>query len=148
MSAKLLALILALTSGVAMAVQGTLNAALAKIIGLLEATLLVHLTATVTVLLLLFGFGLGDGELGKLGEVPWYLFLGGLLGVAITYLVVASIPKVGVALATTAIIVGQVSTACLVDHLGLFGMEKYPFTWQRLAGLLLLAAGARLMLNK
>lgn len=147
-SAKLLALILALTSGVAMALQGTLNSALAKIIGLLEATLVVHLTATVTVLLLLFGFGLGDGELGKLKEVPWYLFLGGLLGVAITYLVVASIPKVGVALATTAIIAGQVSTACLVDHLGLFGMEKYPFTWYRLAGLILLAAGARLMLNK
>lgn len=147
MSAKIMALVLALTSGIAMALQGTLNSALAKIIGLLEATLVVHLTATVTILLMLFGFGLGSGELGKLREAPWYLLLGGLLGVAITYLVVASIPKVGVALATTAIIVGQVSTACLVDHLGLFGMEKYPFTWHRLAGLILLAAGTRLMLS-
>lgn len=147
MSAKIMALVMALASGVAMALQGTLNSALAKIIGLLEATLIVHITATITVLLLLFGFGIGQGDLGKLGETPWYLFLGGLLGVAITYLVVASIPKVGVALATTAIIVGQVSTACLVDHLGLFGLDKYPFTWYRLIGLVLLAAGARLMLS-
>lgn len=147
MSAKIMALVMALASGVAMALQGTLNSALAKIIGLLEATLIVHITATITVLLLLFGLGVGQGDLGKLGETPWYLFLGGLLGVAITYLVVASIPKVGVALATTAIIVGQVSTACLVDHLGLFGLEKYPFTWHRLIGLVLLAAGARLMLS-
>lgn len=147
MSAKIMALVMALASGVAMALQGTLNSALAKIIGLLEATLIVHITATITVLLLLFGLGVGQGDLGKLGETPWYLFLGGLLGVAITYLVVASIPKVGVALATTAIIVGQVSTACLVDHLGLFGLEKYPFTWHRLIGLVLLAAGTRLMLS-
>lgn len=147
MSGKVLALMMALVSGVAMALQGTLNSALSKIIGLLEATLIVHFTATIVILLLLFGWGLGQGDLGRLGETPWYLLLGGLLGVAITYLVVASIPKVGVALATTAIIVGQVSAACVADHFGLFGLDKYPFTWYRLGGLVLLAAGARLMLN-
>jgi transporter family-2 protein len=147
MSGKILALLMALTSGVAMALQGTLNSALAKIIGLLEATLIVHLTATLVILLLLFGLGLGQGDWARLGETPWFLFLGGLLGVAITYLVVASIPRVGVALATTAIIVGQVSAACIADHFGLFGLEKYPFTWYRLGGLVLLAAGARLMLS-
>jgi transporter family-2 protein len=61
--------------------------------------------------------------------------------------VVASIPRVGVALATTAIIVGQVATALLIDHFGWFGLEKMPFTWWKAAGLVLLAAGARLMLN-
>lgn len=147
MSGKLLALTMALVSGVAMALQGTLNSALSKIIGLLEATLIVHFTATVIVLVLLFGLGVGQGDLGKFREIPWYLYLGGALGVVITYLVVASIPKVGVALATTAIIVGQVSAACLVDHFALFGMERYPFTWYRLGGLVLLAIGARLMLS-
>lgn len=148
MNGKILALILALSSGVAMAVQGTINSAFSKIIGLLEATLIVHLTATIIVVTMLFGFGLGQGQLSKIGETPWYLFLGGVLGVAITYLVVASIPKVGVALATTAIIVGQVGTACIMDHFGFFGLEKYPFNWYRFGGILLLAAGAKLMLGK
>lgn len=147
MTGKILALTLALSSGIAMALQGTINSAFSKIIGLLETTLIVHLTATIIVIAMLFGFGLGQGQLSKIGETPWYLFLGGVLGVAITYLVVASIPKVGVALATTAIIVGQVGTACIVDHFGLFGLAKYPFTWLRFGGILLLAAGAKLMLS-
>ncbi|WP_406677484.1 DMT family transporter [Neomoorella carbonis] len=141
-----LALLMALVSGIAMAFQGSLNSALGKIIGLLQATLVVHLTATLTVIILLFT-PLSDGSLSKLLHCPWYLWLGGLIGVLITYGVVASIPRVGVALATTAIIVGQVSTALLIDHFGLFGMDKMPFTWWKAAGLVLLAAGARLMLN-
>ncbi|QGP92092.1 Putative inner membrane exporter, YdcZ [Neomoorella glycerini] len=142
----LLALLMALVSGIAMAFQGSLNSALGKIIGLLQATLVVHLTATIVVIILLFT-PLSDGSLSKLSHCPWYLWLGGLLGVLITYGVVASIPRVGVALATTAIIVGQVSTALLIDHFGLFGLDKMPFTWWKAAGLVLLAAGARLMLN-
>ncbi|MDN5344250.1 MAG: bacterial/archaeal transporter family-2 protein [Clostridia bacterium] len=141
-----LALFLAMVSGIAMAFQGSLNSALGKITGLLQATLVVHLTATLAVIILLFT-PLGHGNLGRLWHCPWYLWLGGLLGVLITYGVVASIPRVGVALATTAIIVGQVSTALLIDHFGLFGLEKLPFTWWKAAGLVLLAAGTRLMLN-
>ncbi|MCG0278545.1 MAG: DMT family transporter [Thermanaeromonas sp.] len=143
----LLALVLALLSGVAMAIQGSLNAALAKVIGLLQATLVVHLTATVTVILLLL-FPLSPGSLAKITQVPWYLLLGGIIGVLITYGVVASIPRAGVALATTAIIVGQVTTALIIDHLGLFGLEKIPFTWWKVLGLILLASGACLMLKR
>lgn len=142
----LFALVLALFSGVAMAIQGSLNAALAKITGLLQATLVVHLTATITVVLLLL-FPLSPGSLGKITQAPWYLLLGGIIGVLITYGVVASIPRAGVALATTAIIVGQVTTALIIDHWGLFGLEKIPFTWWKVLGLVLLALGACLMLK-
>lgn len=141
-----IALVIALLSGIAMAVQGSLNSSLGKIIGLLQAALVVHLSATLVTIILLF-LPLSDGQLGKLWQAPWYLWLGGLIGVFITYGVVASIPRVGVALATTAIIVGQVSTAMMIDHLGLFGLDKIPFSWWKVAGLVLLAAGTRLMLN-
>ncbi|MDN5346463.1 MAG: bacterial/archaeal transporter family-2 protein [Clostridia bacterium] len=130
-----------------MALQGSLNAALAKITGLLQATLIVHLTATIVTGVLLL-FPLSPGSLGKALQAPWYLFLGGFIGVLITYGVVASIPRAGVALATTAIIVGQVTTALLIDHFGFFGLEKIPFTWWKLLGLVLLALGACLMLNR
>ncbi len=141
-----LALLVALLSGVAMAVQGAINSSLGKLIGLLQATLIVHLTATLAIIGLLF-FPLSEGNWAKLSHAPWYLWLGGLIGVFITYGVVASIPKVGAALATTAIIVGQVTTALLIDNFGLLGLDKIPFTWWKAAGLVLLAVGARLMLN-
>jgi transporter family-2 protein len=148
LSVRLLALAAAALSGVTMAVQGSLNAALSKVLGLLETTFVVHLVGLVLVAVLLFGFRLGDGQLSAYARAPWYYYLGGILGVAIIYLVTHSIPRVGVAPATTAIIIGQVLTASLIDHLGLFGLERLPFTWHRLVGTLLMAGGAWLLLKK
>jgi len=143
-----LPLIIAALSGVAMAIQGTLNSYMAKIIGQLEATFMVHIIGLAAVAVALFGFRLGQGNLSKLGEVPWYGYLGGIVSVLIIYGVVASMPKVGVANATTAIIVGQVTTALIIDSTGLLGFEKCPITWMKALGVLLLAAGAKLMLAK
>lgn len=138
---KLVPMILASAAGVTMAFQGAINAALGKIVGLLEATFVVHLVGLVFVSFLLFGLRLGDGSLLKAGNVPWYLYLGGVLGVAIIYAVARSIPEVGVAPATTAIIVGQILTAAAIDHTGLFGLKQLSFTWYRSVGVFLLAGG-------
>jgi transporter family-2 protein len=73
--------------------------------------------------------------------------LGGALGVLIIYAVAVSIPRLGVVSATTAIIVGQVTTAALVDHFGLFTLEPVPFTWLKALGFVLLVAGGWLMLR-
>lgn len=148
MGYNLIAMLVALLAGLAMALQGSLNSLLGKAVGLLEATFVVHVTGTLTVVVGLFVLGLGKGSLLKITGAPWYSLVGGVLGVLIVYGVVFSIPKLGVAVATTAIIVGQVSTALAIDHFGLFGLEKIPFSWVKGAGVLLLAAGARLMLIK
>lgn len=148
MGYNIAAMLAALLAGLTMALQGSLNSILGKVVGLLEATLIVHVIGTLTVIAGLFVLGLGQGNLAKLPEAPWYSLAGGVLGVLIVYGVVFSIPKLGVAVATTAIIVGQVSTALAIDHFGLFGLDKIPFSWVKGAGVLLLAAGARLMLIK
>ncbi|TDA63468.1 MAG: DMT family transporter [Clostridia bacterium] len=144
---SLFALAAAAVAGIAMAVQGALNSVMGKTTGLLEATVVVHVLGAATATGLLFLVRLGPGELGRIGQVPWWALLGGPVGVVIIYGVVASIPRVGVALATTAIIVGQVAMAMLIDQFGLFGLKEVPFTWWKVVGLALLAAGARLMLN-
>ncbi|HHV61506.1 MAG TPA: DMT family transporter [Firmicutes bacterium] len=147
MSFKLIALLVALFSGVFMAIQGSLNSRLGKIIGLWEATLVVHVVGLLTIAIILFVLGLGKGDIGRLPGAPWYTLIGGLLGVLIVYSVVVSIPKLGVAVATTSIIVGQVMTALIIDHYGIFGLQRVPFTWLKGIGLVLLAAGAKLLLN-
>lgn len=143
----MLALLLAALSGALMALQGSLNSTLGKTIGLLEATFLVQVVGTISGLILLIA-GLGRGDWQNFKNAPWYNYLGGLLGVAIVYLVVVSISKVGVATATTAIILGQVSTAALVDSLGLFGFEPIPFSLLKALGLILMAGGAWLLLSQ
>ncbi len=144
---KWLSLSLAALAGAAMAVQGTLNAALGKVVGIWESTLIVHLIGTVTVLIIILVGGIGFGNLTKIPQAPWYAYLGGLLSVVIIYAVVRVIPQAGVGNATTAIIAAQIITALLIDSLGLLGMKKYAFHYTDILGILLLAVGTRILLN-
>ncbi len=144
---KYLSLGLAALAGAAMAVQGTLNAALGKVLGVWESTLIVHLIGTITVLAIIIVGGIGFSNLSKLAQAPWYAYLGGVLNVIIIYAVVRVIPEVGVGNATTAIIAAQIITALVIDSLGLFGMKKYVFHYSDILGILLLAAGTRILLN-
>jgi len=144
--AKWLYLSLAALSGAAMALQGTFNAALGKVVGIWESTLIVHLVGTITVLLIMLSLSTGFSNLSKLNNVPWYAFLGGFLNVLIIYTLVRAIPQIGVGNATTAIIITQVLTAVCIDNLGAFGMKKYEFHYLDLLGVALLAAGARILL--
>lgn len=137
---------IAALSGAAMALQGTFNAALGKILGVWESTLLVHIIGTFTALLIIMGLGMGIANFNKINTVPWYAFLGGVLNVLIIYAIVRTIPKIGVGNATTAIVVAQILTAILIDSSGAFGMKKYEFHYIDLLGIALLAAGAKILL--
>lgn len=146
MDGKLLALLIAMLSGITMALQGSLNSSLGKIIGLWETTLVVHVLGAILVAVLVFVLRMGDGNLANWSNAPWYTYLGAVLSIIIIYSVARSIPVAGVAAATTAIILGQVFTASVIDHLGLFGLQRIPFNWYRVAGTVLMAGGAWLML--
>jgi transporter family-2 protein len=146
MNGRILFLLLAALSGALMAIQGTFNSLLGKIIGLLESTFVVHLIGTFTAGALLLA--LGNGNLAKAGQAPWFAWLGGPIGVAIIFGVAFSIPKLGVGVTTTAIIAAQLFTAYAIDHFGWFGMAKLPFTFLKLGGIVLIIIGAKLLLDK
>jgi bacterial/archaeal transporter family-2 protein len=146
MKGRFIFLLMAALSGSLMAIQGTFNSLLGKIVGLLESTFSVHLIGTLTAgILLLF---LGNGSFSKASQVPWFAWLGGPIGVAIIFGVAFSIPKLGVGVTTTAIIAAQLFTAYLIDHFGLFGMERIPFNFLKLGGTVLIIIGAKLLLDK
>lgn len=140
-------LIIAMVAGAAMAVQGTMNSVLGKVIGLWESTLVVHIIGLVTVVGVILATGVGFSGLAKGGEAPWYVYLGGLLNVIIIFGVVKSMPQIGVGNATTGIIFAQILTAVMIDRFGIMGVEKVPFRWIDLLGVALLAVGTRIMLK-
>jgi len=146
LSSYLVALLIAMVAGSAMAFQGSLNAVLGKYVGLLETTLVVHLVGLILIGVL-FAFQLGEGGLIHATRAPWYTYLGGALGVVIIFGVAAAIPPAGVAKATTAIIVAQLTTAMVIDHLGWFGLEALPFNLYKGIGLVFLAIGGYLVLG-
>lgn len=138
----------AAAAGAAMAFQGTFNTAMTKVLGIWQSTFIVHLLGLVTTLIFLLALKIGPGQFAKITEVPWYAFLGGVLNVLIIFTVVKAISQIGVGNATTAIIVVQIVTALIIDHLGAFGMKKYPFHYWDLLGVILLAVGARILFIK
>lgn len=138
--------LIAALSGIGMAIQGTLNSVLSQKTSLLAATLVIHLIGTLSILIVII--------LGRIPvwhydwhAIPWYLYLGGILSVIIIALVAVSIPRIGVANATTAIIIGQVTTAVLLDHSGFFGLTKVAWNPWQILGVLLMAGGAKLLFH-
>ncbi|HHW14577.1 MAG TPA: DMT family transporter [Firmicutes bacterium] len=134
-------------AGLFMAIQGTLNTQLSKAIGRVEALLVVQAVGLLAAALLFFPLRLGGDGLLQLRQAPWYTLLGGVLGVAIVFTVVAAMSRLGIATATTAILVAQILGAAAIDHFGLFGADRIPFSWFKLVGVGLFAAGARILLN-
>ena len=78
MEIPFLALLIAAIAGMAMALQGSLNAALGKIIGTLETTFVVHIVGIAVIMSVLYLFRLGKGNLLLLKDAPWYTYLGGV----------------------------------------------------------------------
>jgi transporter family-2 protein len=77
--------------------------------------------------------------------VPWWAWLGGLLGA----FYVASSTVVAVELGASTLLglalLGQLATALVIDHFGWLGLPVNPITWTRLAGVALLGAGVWLV---
>lgn len=139
--------LMAALAGTAMALQGTFNTAAAKQIGVAENTLIVHAIGLLTIGVVLL-FGGGRGDFSKFSEIPPYGWLGGILSAVIIFAVIAGMSKLGVGNATAVIILFQVAMALVIDSFGLFGAEKVPFAWIRLAGVVLLVVGTKLVFFK
>ena len=136
--------LVATISGIAMAIQGSINSSLSQKSSLLSATLVVHIIGTIVALIAVLA---GRSPLLKhpWSSIPWYFYLGGVLSVIIVGLVAVSIPKIGVCNATTAIIIGQVSMAVIIDHFGWLGVSRLPWSPWQLVGIGFFAAGAKLL---
>ncbi|NMA69330.1 MAG: DMT family transporter [Desulfitobacterium sp.] len=136
--------VIAAISGITMAIQGTLNSQLYQKTSILAATFVVHVIGVILAFITVLVTRTPLTEYSWF-SIPWYLYLGGVLSVIIIGLVAFSIPKIGVANATTAIIIGQVGAALIIDHFGLFGTERIPWSSWQILGLILFAAGAKLL---
>lgn len=80
-------------------------------------------------------------SLAQLGQIPWYLWLGGFLGVYAISVSIYTAPKFGFLTLSGVIIFGQLGMSMLLDHFGWLGNEKIPVNWQRVLGAIMIFAG-------
>ena len=136
---RIFAVVAATLAGAVIATQAPTNAALGRSVGELRAVVVNFLVGGIAIALvaLVIGGGLG----GLTGDPVRWHYLGGLAGAGFVTVAVLTIRPLGVTLQTAAIIVGQLTTAAVVDHYGLLGGQVRPLTLAHAGGLGLLAAG-------
>ncbi|MEL6523958.1 MAG: DMT family transporter [Pseudomonadota bacterium] len=129
-----------LAAGIGIPILAALNASLGRHIGapalaavvLFAIALLVALTALAVT---------GGGNVKALAIAPRHLFLAGALiafyVLSITYIA----PVFGVGNAVFFVLIGQLISAAMIDHFGLFGARQVPLSPTRIAGLAMMAGG-------
>lgn len=141
-SQVLLLLPLALGIGIAMAIQTALNTQLRESLhSPLQAAFISFLIGTIVLGLLVSFEDATKPSLAQLGQIPWYLWLGGFLGVYAISVSIYTAPKFGFLTLSGVIIFGQLGMSMLLDHFGWLGNEKIPVNWQRVLGAIMIFAG-------
>ncbi len=140
---------LALGIGIAMTVQTAINSQLREYLySPLQAALLSFLIGTIALTVLVFFQSAEKPTAETLRHIPWFLWLGGCLGV---YAISASIytaPKLGFLTLSGLIIFGQIAMSMMIDQFGWLGTEKTPINWQRLLGGVVIFTGVLLTLQR
>lgn len=141
MQTPLIALLIVTIAGVAVASQTPINAALARAIGSGVGAATVSFGVGFVVLLgLSFAIGQG-GALLQIGTAPPFLLVGGALGAFYVWAVLWAIPSLGALTTITALILGQMTAALVIDATGLFGLAVQAITPTRIAAASLVGAG-------
>ena len=147
-SGSALATVLAVAAGLAGSVQVALMSRLGERIGVVEALAFsTALTAGIALVILVLARGSVAGFERAIHQ-PWWMLLGGVMGLIIVFTVTYSGPRIGVAATVGILIAGQLLMGAAIDRWGLFGSERIALHWPRVLGIALLALGAALSLKK
>jgi transporter family-2 protein len=133
-------------AGVMIGFQSPINAALSKKVGLFESALVSFSVGALT--LVLVALLVGKGNLRDVAHVPWWQWLGGVLGAVYIVTIIVGVPQIGVTTVMVAALIGQLATGLLIDHFGWFGVTPRPVDWHRLVGVALLFASVWLIYGK
>ncbi len=135
-------------AGSLITIQNILNAALGRKTGSLGSVLVVTLVSAAAVLPFILTFPKTATWKGLPGAGEWYLYLGGVFGIAILATSIFLTPRVGATTTLTALVMGQLLVAVVIDHFGLFDFPRIEISLARLAGVALLVLGAVLIVKK
>lgn len=139
----MLAPLLALLAGAAIAVQASMNAKLGVLLrSSMLGTGVAFLVGLGFVLLAFLVFSREIPSLAAVRSVPLYLwFSGGALSAFAISTYFYLIPQMGIGTMMSWALTGQVVVAMLAGHFGWFDLPQQPVNWPRLAGVAALVFG-------
>ena len=139
-------LLFAVAAGAMLPFQFGVNAQLAHWLGSpIRAAFVSFLVGTLALFLISLFVRKPLPSLARLGHVPWWVWIGGLLGAFYVAGSIVTAPKLGAVTLAAAIIFGQTVASALVDQFGWVGFREHHATPGRLAGIALVATGVVLV---
>ncbi|MEL6609976.1 MAG: DMT family transporter [Pseudomonadota bacterium] len=132
-----------LFAGIGIPVLAALNAALGRHLAApMLAGAVLFTVALVTALIVVVLTG--QTGIAKLATAPGHLFFAGVLIAFYVLSITAIAPRFGVGNAVFFVLLGQLISAAMIDHFGLFGAQVTPLNLTRIGGIALMAAGVAL----
>src|SRR5690625_4168979 len=141
---KLFVFLLALIAGVSISVEGAIGGVLGQHIGELEASYYVFIVGAI--LFTPFIFIYRRDKIKEVIQLPKWQLTGGFLGATYLVLLFLSVMHLGVGVAMTSVIIGQMVVSIFVDHFGWFGVSQIRFNKDRLIAVALLICSLFLVL--
>ena len=145
---KWLPVLATVVAGGLVGMQAPINSVLGKAVGTFPAATVSFAIGLAVLIAITLFLGGGFGDLGEVGNLPWYYLIGGLLGAAYVTTVLVSDRTLGAGGVTAATIAGQLTASVVIDQFGLLGVAKDPITVAKIVGVLLLAAGVYLIVRE
>lgn len=133
-------ILIALLSGSLMSIQGVFNTEVTKQTSLWLSSAFVQLTALlVCIAAWLFTDRTAVGTLAHVE--PKYMLFSGVIGAFITITVVKAMGNLGPARAAMLIVIAQLIVAYIIELMGMFGVDRQPLEWRKVAGMAVAIAG-------
>src|SRR3954470_21392036 len=139
-------LLLAAAAGAMLPLQFGVNAQLAHWLGSpIRAAFVSFLVGAVALLVVAAFVRKPLPSLARLGDVPWWVWIGGLLGAFYVAGSIVTAPKLGAVTLTAAIVAGQALASTVVDPYGWVGFKEHHLTPGRGLGIVLVGVGIALV---
>ena len=139
--------VLGILSGAFIAIQAPINSQLARGLGLpVAAAAFSFLSGAIVLGIITFATTrLHDVSLDWRAPAPWLFVAGGVLGGSYVTISTLLIPRIGAAALMAFLVAGQLLAGMLMDRVGFLGMAVREISLGRVAGAILLMAGALLV---
>ena len=129
-------ILLAVAGGAMLSIQAAINGQLGSKVGVFKSAFLTFSVGALVTGLLIFFFE--PKHTLTLMEVPKWQLLGAMFGVPYIVIMVLAVQRIGAAVATVAVIFGQLTMSMLIDNFGWLGNASIPFSMSRLGAIVCL----------
>ena len=138
--------LLAMCVGIALPLQAGINAELRVWLGHpVQAALVSFSAGTLALIILVLVLRLPWTAAQPLASAPWWIWFGGLLGVAYVSMTIVLAPRLGAATLLSAAMAGQLMGSLVMDHYGIVGYSVRTISTGRVLGVALLLLGVLLI---